>query len=223
MRRLLSSTRTSSPRPSASGSTSAVGSVGIALFGGTQITLTLLEKLMDSFPLPMVKGLAGAGVEVIKMIRVIQSNKKECNELQKRSASLLVVVLNSLKSKKEEELPDELKQGMERLTSNFLEVISELKVVEKRSSKGSVTELSRSILYHHDNAEVLKGCMAKLDWAMQEFQVKAKIDSSLKDLKRHEELVHGQAQLQQGVAELLEGQAKLLDATKDKANDNMLS
>ncbi|KAG8920234.1 hypothetical protein FRC02_001039 [Tulasnella sp. 418] len=214
MRRLLSSTRTSSPRPSASESTSTVGSVGIALFGGTQITLTLLEKLMDSFPLPMVKGLAGAGVEVI------QSNKKECNELQKRSASLLVVVLDSLKSKKEEELPDELKHGIERLTNNFLEVISELKVVEKRSSKGSVTELSRSILYHHDNAEVLKGCMAKLDWAMQEFQVTAKIDSSLKDLKRHEELVYGQAQLQQGVAELLEGQTKLLDATKDKASSH---
>ncbi|KAG8944641.1 hypothetical protein FRC03_001965 [Tulasnella sp. 419] len=211
----------SSPKPS--GSSFAAESVGIALLGGTQITLTLLEKILDSFPLPFVKGLAGAGVEVIRMTRVIQSNKKECMELQQRSASLLVVVLDSLKSKGADEIPDELKQGVERLTNTFHEVIAELRIVEQRSSKGSLTKLSRSVLYHYDNAEALKGCTAKLDWAMQEFQVTSKVDSSLRDLKRHEELLHGQAQLQQGQAELLQGQAKILDAVKDKANDPMLS
>ncbi|KAG8942733.1 hypothetical protein FRC03_002919, partial [Tulasnella sp. 419] len=51
------------------GSSSTAASVGIALLGGTQTTLVLLEKIMDSFPLPFVKGLAGAGVEVIKIAR----------------------------------------------------------------------------------------------------------------------------------------------------------
>ncbi|KAG8945242.1 hypothetical protein FRC03_001762, partial [Tulasnella sp. 419] len=209
------------------GSPSMAASVSIALLGGTQITLTLLEKLMDSFPLPLVKGLAGAGVEVIKMARIIQSNKKECEELQTRSASLLVVILDSLKDKKEDEIPDDLKQRVESLTNNFLDVEAELKVVERRSSK------------------------AKLDWAMQEFQVTSKVDSSLNDLKRHEELLRGQAEiqrgqadiqqgqalmqqsqvqiqqgqsmLQDGQAELLKGQARVLDVVRDKAHDAILS
>ncbi|KAG8940950.1 hypothetical protein FRC03_004961, partial [Tulasnella sp. 419] len=212
------------------GSSSMAASVGIALLGGTQITLALLEKLMDSFPLPFVKGLAGAGVEVIKIARIIESNKKECEVLQTRSASLLVVILDSLKNKQQDEIPDDLKQGIERLTKNFLDVIAELRVVEQRSSKGSLTELSRSILYHHDNAEALKGCIAKLDWAMQEFQVTSKVDSSLNDLKRHEELLRGQAQIQQGQCELKEGQAELLkghtrilEAVGAKAHDVTLS
>ncbi|KAG8923761.1 hypothetical protein FRC02_010922 [Tulasnella sp. 418] len=219
------------------GSSSMAASVGIALLGGTQITLTLLEKLMDPFPLSFVKGLAGAGVEVIKMARIIQSNKKECEELQKRSASLLVVILDSLKGKEENEIPDDLKQGLDRLTKNFLDVTAELKVVERRSNKGSLAELSRSILYHHDNAEVLKNCIAKLDWAMQEFQVASKVDSSLDDLKRHEELLRGQAQIQKsqvnieqgqtelkhGQAELLKGHTRILEAMEAKAYDAILS
>ncbi|KAG8916583.1 hypothetical protein FRC02_003734 [Tulasnella sp. 418] len=233
------------------GSPSMAASVSIALLGGTQITLTLLEKLMDSFPLPLVKGLAGAGVEVIKMARIIQSNKKECEELQTRSASLLVVILDSLKDKKEDEIPDDLKQRVESLTNNFLDVEAELKVVERRSSKGSFIERGRSLLYHHDNAEALKGCRAKLDWAMQEFQVTTKVDSSLNDLKRHEELLRGQAEiqrgqadiqqgqalmqqsqvqiqqgqsmLQDGQAELLKGQARVLEVVRDKAHDAILS
>ncbi|KAG8923763.1 hypothetical protein FRC02_010924 [Tulasnella sp. 418] len=45
---------------------------------------------------------------------------------------------------------------------------------------------------------------------MQEFQVTSKVDSSLNDLKRHKELLRGQAQIQQGQSELKEGQAEVL-------------
>ncbi|KAG8953557.1 hypothetical protein FRC03_011732, partial [Tulasnella sp. 419] len=203
-------------------SPSRLGSASIATLGATQVSLTVLEKLMDSFPLPVIKGVAGAGVEVIKIARAIQSNKRECEELQKRSASLLVVLFDSLIGKTEDQIPGPLKQALERLTGNFYEVIGELKVVDKRSGKRSLAGFGRALVYHQDNAETLKDCSAKLEWAIHEFQVASKVDSCLKDLERHQELIKGQTELRDGQADLREGQKEILSAVKEKSTTSTM-
>ncbi|KAG8940480.1 hypothetical protein FRC03_005443, partial [Tulasnella sp. 419] len=179
--------RPSSPAPQSestppSGS-SALKSTGTAILGGAVISLTLLEKMMDGVPIPFVKGSAGAALEVIKIIKTIEANKSDCEDLEKRSTSLLVVILNSFNGKTEAEIPDHLRRGVERLTMSFHEVLAMLETVGRRGKRVMIGPL-----YASDNAEKLKSCIAKLDWAMQEFQVTSKVDSCLKDLERHEEL-----------------------------------
>ncbi|KAG8922047.1 hypothetical protein FRC02_012169 [Tulasnella sp. 418] len=188
-------------------SKSSLGSVGTAALNGAQISLTLLKEVMDGTNIPFVKGVAGVAVEVIKIVKAIQTNSEECEELIKRTTSLLVVILGSLKGKSEDAIPDYLKNGVERLTTSFQEVLAELRIIEKRVGKRSVGGLARAILYYTDNGEKLKGCSAKLDWAMGEFQVTSKVDACLKDFARHEELRKGQM-------ELREGQIKIEDNIK---------
>ncbi|KAG8940746.1 hypothetical protein FRC03_005143, partial [Tulasnella sp. 419] len=195
----------------ASGSSSSLGSAGTAILGGTQVTLTLLEKSVDGTNIPFVKGVAGAALEVIKIAKAIQSNREECDNLVQRSTSLLVVILGSLAGKSEDAIPDHLRRGVERLTGNFHEVLAELKIIDKRAQKW------RAVLYYLDNGEKLKDCCAKLRWAMEEFQVTSKVDSSLKDLERHEELRKGQETIQESQQELLKGQANIEESIRKLA------
>ncbi|KAG8938629.1 hypothetical protein FRC03_007056, partial [Tulasnella sp. 419] len=183
---------------------SSLSSIGIATLNGAQISLTLLKEAMDGANIPFVKGVAGVAVEVIKIAKAIQTNREDCDNLIKRSTSLLVVILGSLSGKKEDAIPEHLKRGVERLTTSFQEVLAELRIIEKRVGKRSVGGLARSILYYIDNGEKLTDCSAKLEWAMGEFQVTSKVDSCLKDLERHEELRK----------DLREGQAKIEENIK---------
>ncbi|KAG8940892.1 hypothetical protein FRC03_005025, partial [Tulasnella sp. 419] len=187
-------------------SKSSLASVGTATLNGAQISLTLLKEAMDGTNIPFVKGVAGVAVEVIKIIKAIQTNSEECEELMKRTTSLLVVILGSLKGKREDAIPVHLKNGVERLTTSFQEVLAELRIIKKRVGKWSVGGLARAILYHADNGEKLKGCSAKLDWAMGEFQVTSKVDSCLKDFERYEELRKGQMEIREGQMKIREGQ-----------------
>ncbi|KAG8910880.1 hypothetical protein FRC02_006927 [Tulasnella sp. 418] len=155
---------------------------------------------MDSFPLPIVKGIAGAGVEVIKMARTIQLNKKGSVELQKRSASF---------RKKAEEIPVELQQSLERLVTNFQEVATELRVIQKRSGKGSILSAARALIYLNDNVETLKYCSEKLDWAIKEFGVASKVNSSIRELERSAALLDNQGKILKGQTEILETQLEL--------------
>ncbi|KAG8942166.1 hypothetical protein FRC03_003592 [Tulasnella sp. 419] len=213
--------------PKSHQSPSALESTGVATLVGVQVSLTLLEKLMDGTSIPFVKGVTGAALEIIKMAKAIQSDSDDCSNLMKRTTSLMIVILDSLKGKIEGEIPDYLKLAIERLSRNFHEVLDELKIIEKRVGKRSSTSIARGILYHFDNTEKLKGCSAKLDWAINEFQVTSKVDSCLKDLERHEELRQGQAELRKGQGVLQEGQEKLQDdladirkTIKEKVNAN---
>ncbi|KAG8926087.1 hypothetical protein FRC02_009212 [Tulasnella sp. 418] len=194
----------SSSKPS--GSTS---SVGTATLNGAHISLTMLEKVMDGVNVPFIKGVAGVAVEVIKIAKAIQTNREECDDLMKRTTSLLVVILSSLSGKTQDAIPDHLKNGVERLTASFQDVLGELRIIDKRAGIRSIGGLARSILYYTDNGEKLRSCSAKLEWAMGEFQVTAKVDSCLKDLERHEELRKGQEQLRDGLIEIR-------DVIKDK-------
>ncbi|KAG8931309.1 hypothetical protein FRC02_002905 [Tulasnella sp. 418] len=189
-------------RPEASGSTS-LASAGIAILGGAQVSLTLLEKAVDGTNIPFVKGVAGAALEVIKIVKAIQTNREECTNLVERCTSLLVVILGSLTGKTEDAIPDHLRRGVERLTVNFQEVRAELRIIDTRTKKW------RAVLYHLDNGDRLKGCSEKLQWAMEEFQVTVKVDSCLKDLERHEELRRGQEKIQESQITLQMGQVAI--------------
>ncbi|KAG8910539.1 hypothetical protein FRC02_007133 [Tulasnella sp. 418] len=175
---------------------SSLQSAAIATLGGAQISLTLLEKMTDGVPVPFVKAAAGTAVEVIKLARAIQSNKEECEDLLKRSASLLVVMLRSFDGKAESSIPEELKSRVERLITTFHEVRATLETVEKRNGKRS------ALLYHFDNADKLKGCAAELDWAIQEFQVVSQVNSCLQELERHAEWRDGQAEIRKDLNDI---------------------
>ncbi|KAG8944544.1 hypothetical protein FRC03_002050 [Tulasnella sp. 419] len=207
----------SSPRPS---TPSRFESATTATLGGAQISLTLLEKMTDGIPVPFVKAAAGTAVEVIKMTQLIQANREECGDLMKRCTSLLVVILSSLQGKTEEEIPSDLKNRLETLTGNLVDIRAELKVIESRAGQSSIRSKMKAGLYHFDNTRKLTGCAAKLDWALQEFQVISKVDSFLKDLERHEdlkkEIKEGRDEVRQGQKELRQGQAEILDAVRDK-------
>ncbi|KAG8921034.1 hypothetical protein FRC02_000480, partial [Tulasnella sp. 418] len=188
-------------------------SVGVVTLGGVQVSLTLLEKLMDGTSIPFVKGAVGAALEVIKIAKALQADSDDCESLIKRTTSLMIVILDSLKGKTEEEIPDYLKQAIGRLTTTFNDVLNELKVIDKRIGKRSSSSIARAILYHFDNTEKLKECSAKLEWAINEFQVTSKVDSCLKDLERHEELRSAQKEIQAEQndlrLEVTDGQAKI--------------
>ncbi|KAG8966626.1 hypothetical protein FRC03_011573 [Tulasnella sp. 419] len=92
-------------------------SAAIAILGGAQISLTLLERISECVPVPFIKAAAGTAVELVRIIRAIQSNKEECEDLLKRSASLLVVILHSLGGKAESDISEELKSRLERLVT----------------------------------------------------------------------------------------------------------
>ncbi|KAG8922996.1 hypothetical protein FRC02_011483 [Tulasnella sp. 418] len=190
----------------ASNSSSSLASAGVATLNGAQVSLTLLKEVVDGTNVPFVKGVAGLAVEVIKIAKAIQSNKDECDNLMKRTTSLLVVILGSFRGKTQEAIPDHLKNGVERLTTSFHEILAELRIIEKRAGKGGVRGLARAILYHIDNGDKLKECSGKLEWAMGEFQVTSNIDSCLKDLERHEEILKGQESIKK---EVREGQARV--------------
>ncbi|KAG8924565.1 hypothetical protein FRC02_010344 [Tulasnella sp. 418] len=194
-------------------SSSSLASVGTATLNGAQLTLTLLEKAVDGTNIPFVKGVAGVAVEVIKIAKAIETNREDCDNLMKKATSLLVVILGSLKGKSEDAIPDHLKNGLERLTTSFQEVLAELRIIEKRVGKRSLGGLARAILYYVDNGETLRDCSAKLEWAMGEFQVTSKVDSCLKDLERHEELKKGQKELRVGQEKMeqniMSGQVKI--------------
>ncbi|KAG8933321.1 hypothetical protein FRC03_011887 [Tulasnella sp. 419] len=188
-----------------SGSSSSLASAGTAIVGGAQVSLSLLEKSMDGMNIPFVKGVAGAALEVtsIKIAKAIQTNREGCASLVERSTSLLVVILGSLSGKTEAAIPDDLRRGVERLMTNFNEVLAELRAIDKRAQKW------RAVFYYLDNGERLKDCLAKLQWAMEEFQVISKVDSCLKDLERHEELRKGQERIQESQQVLLDRQANM--------------
>ncbi|KAG8940505.1 hypothetical protein FRC03_005424 [Tulasnella sp. 419] len=176
---------------------------------------------MDAINIPFVKGIAAVALEVINIAKAIQTNREECADLVERSTSLLVVILGSLATKAEDAVPDDLRRGIERLTTwvtfseryngmhstslrrCFYEVLAELRIIEKRSRTW------RAVLYYLDNGDKLKCCSEQLHWAMDEFEVTAKVDSCLKDLERHEELRRGQVQLQETQQELLKAQLKI--------------
>ncbi|KAG8940031.1 hypothetical protein FRC03_005821, partial [Tulasnella sp. 419] len=82
----------------------------------------------------------------------------------------------------------DLKNRLDTLTGNLMDILAELKLIDARSGKDSVRGKMKAGLYHFDNSRKLTGCCAKLDWALQEFQVMSKVDSCLKDLERHEDL-----------------------------------
>ncbi|KAG8922998.1 hypothetical protein FRC02_011485, partial [Tulasnella sp. 418] len=185
--------------------TSLSASLGTAALNGAQISLTLLKEAMDGTNIPFVKGVAGVAVEAINMAKSIQSNREECDDLIKRATSILVVILGSFRGETEDAIPVHLKNGVERLTASFHEVLAELRIIEKRVGKWSVGGLARAILSNIDNGEKLKDCSAKLEWAMGEFQVTSKVDSCLKDLERHEGLKKGQEGVKE---EVREGQVK---------------
>ncbi|KAG8940582.1 hypothetical protein FRC03_005341, partial [Tulasnella sp. 419] len=214
----------SSSRPS---TPSRFDSATTATLGGAQVALTLLEKMTDGVPVPFVKAAAGTAVEVIKMTQVIQANREECDDLMKRCTSLLIVILGSLIGKAEHNIPIDLKNRLETLTSNLMSILSELRLIESRSGKDSIRGKVKAGFYLFDNSRKLTGCSAKLDWALQKFQVMSKVDSCLKDLERHEELKNtikesrdelrnGQQELRQGQAEIQEGQKQILNAVRDK-------
>ncbi|KAG8940305.1 hypothetical protein FRC03_005616, partial [Tulasnella sp. 419] len=182
--------------PKSSGNTE---SYGVSILGGAQISLTLLEKIMDGIPVPFVKSVAGAAVEVIKMARVMQSNREECDDLVQRSTSLLVVILRSFDGKTEAAIPSHLREGVERLASNFHEVLATLQTIDKRAGKRSVSAIAKALVYHFDNAEKLKGCSAKLNWAMQEFQVTTKVESCLKELEQYHEICKDLKEIKKGL------------------------
>ncbi|KAG8942429.1 hypothetical protein FRC03_003221 [Tulasnella sp. 419] len=217
-------------KPSSSSSLRA--SAGTAILGGAQVSLALLEKSMDGTNIPFVKGVAGAALEVIKIAKAIQSNRDECDNLIDRSTSLLVVILGSLAGKTEDAIPDYVRKGVERLVAAFHEVLAGLKIIEKRAHNW------RAILYYLDNGEKLKDCLAKLNWAMDEFQVTSRVDSCLKDLERHEELRKGQErilesqqelhqevkqELQRGRNEVRGGFLEMREAIKEQNTSNPLS
>ncbi|KAG8921974.1 hypothetical protein FRC02_012228 [Tulasnella sp. 418] len=211
-----------------SDSSSSLASVGTATLNGAHLTLILLEKAVDGTNIPFVKGVAGVAVEVIKIAKAIETNREECDDLMTRATSLLVVILSSLKGKSEDAIPDHLKNAVERLTTSFQEVLAELRIIEKRVGKRSLGGRARAILYYVDNGEKLKGCSAKLDWAMGEFQVTSKVDSCLKDLERHEELKkelrEGQEKMEQnikaGQVEIRDGLTEIRDVIKEQTAKN---
>ncbi|KAG8927271.1 hypothetical protein FRC02_008335 [Tulasnella sp. 418] len=216
-------------------------SVGVATLGGVQVSLTLLEKLLDGTSIPFVKGAVGTALEVIKIAKDIQSDLEDCDNLIKRTTSLLIVILDSLKGKTEDEIPSHLKRGVERLSTSFQEVLSDLRIIEKRVRKRSSVGYAKAILYHFDNMEKLKGCSSKLEWAVAEFQVTSRVDACLMDLERYEELrkevqevqegqakieakiddgqmkiQDGQVKIQDGQVKIQEGLDEIRDAVKDK-------
>ncbi|KAG8960934.1 hypothetical protein FRC03_005999 [Tulasnella sp. 419] len=95
---------------------STAASLGVATLGGTQITLTMLEKLMDGMPIPLVKGVAGAGVEVIKIGRAMQENYSGCRDVIDRASSLLAIIIDIVKENDEGDIPEDVKKDIERLT-----------------------------------------------------------------------------------------------------------
>ncbi|KAG8957577.1 hypothetical protein FRC03_010000, partial [Tulasnella sp. 419] len=171
------------PRLSSHAGLSTAKSTGIAVLGGTVISLTLLEKIADALSIPVVKGSAGAALEVVKVLQTMYNNKMDCVDLLQRSTSLMVVILSMFKGKQEEEISDHLKDAAERLTMTFHEVLRDLRKVNQRGDRFLI-----GFLYTIDNTNKLKGCAARLDWAMQEFQVTSNVDSCLKELERYKEL-----------------------------------
>ncbi|KAG8939802.1 hypothetical protein FRC03_006032 [Tulasnella sp. 419] len=135
----------------------------------------------------------------------------------------MIVILDSLEGKTEEEIPDYLRQAIGILTTTFNDVLNELKVIDKRIGKRSSSSIARAILYHLDNTEKVKECSAKLEWAINEFQVTSKVDSCLKELQRGQALIQeeetrfkaevtdGQARIHDGQTRIHDGQAKLQD------------
>ncbi|KAG8939239.1 hypothetical protein FRC03_006422, partial [Tulasnella sp. 419] len=202
-------------------SSSSTQSVTVATLGGAQVSLTLLEKLLDGTPIPFVKGAVGTALEVIKLAKAIQSDKEDCDNLIKRTTSLLIIILDSLKGKTEEEIPSHLKDAVERLSTNFHEVLNELKIIGKRVGKRGAGGITKAILYHFDNTEKLKGCSSKLEWAIAEFQARSRpphvtyhcLWDSCADLERYEELrkevLENRTVIKEGQGLLQEGQAKI--------------
>ena len=45
-------------------------SVATGIIDGSQISLKMVQTLMDGVPVPFVKGVAGAALEVIKLVEV---------------------------------------------------------------------------------------------------------------------------------------------------------
>ncbi|KAG8920609.1 hypothetical protein FRC02_000800, partial [Tulasnella sp. 418] len=187
--------RNSHAAGSSSAGSSIAKSAGIAVLGGTVTSLTLLEKIADASNIPVVKGAAGAALEIIKLLQTMYNNKMDCADLVQRSTSLMVVILGMFKGKKEEEISHHLRGAVERLTVTFHEVLHDLRKVAQRGDRSLI-----GFLYTIDNANTLKGCAMRLDWAMQEFQVTSNVDSCLKDLERHNELV---AEIREGLGRIV--------------------
>ncbi|KAG8941930.1 hypothetical protein FRC03_003857 [Tulasnella sp. 419] len=179
---------------------SSLASATVVNLAGTQRSVAFLEKSLDHAAIPFVRRFAEMALEVIKTAMQIRENQENRDNLVNESASLLVVILTSFTGKTENHVPDHLRNEVEQLTTTFDEVLEVLKIIHKREGERG------ALLYYFDNDEKLRGCLAKLVWAMQEFEVTSKIDSGLADLLRYEEL-HSQAKLhesQQGTAKMTE-------------------
>ncbi|KAG8913275.1 hypothetical protein FRC03_011272 [Tulasnella sp. 419] len=93
----------------------------------------------------------------------------------------------AMMGKIQRDIPDDLKNRLETLTRNLMDILFELILIDGRSKKDSIRGKVKAGIYHFDNPRKLTGCSAKLDWALREFQVMSKVDSCPKDLERHEE------------------------------------
>ncbi|KAG8959503.1 hypothetical protein FRC03_007898 [Tulasnella sp. 419] len=159
--------------------------------------------MVDGIPIPFLKGSTGAMLEIIKIARTMRENSHDCKEIMSRCSSLLVVILNTVKGKSEEELPPEFLKRVECLTRIIRDMLFELKMIERRSKGRSVIRFWRAAVYHIDNTIRLKGYSSKLDWAIQEFQVLSKIDSCLQSLERHREIIQSFEDINRGQIEVL--------------------
>ncbi|KAG8878821.1 hypothetical protein FRB97_002189 [Tulasnella sp. 331] len=112
--------------------------------------------------------------------QAVQSNVENAALLADRVNAIMLVILTSLQGIGEKDVPNDLKTSVSRLTRDLRAIEIDMQRIKKRTDTSHISSIFKATLKYGDNAALITKCVGRLDWAMQLFQVEARIQDSVR-------------------------------------------
>ncbi|KAG8988881.1 hypothetical protein FRB93_003906 [Tulasnella sp. JGI-2019a] len=155
-------------------------SAGMYVLGAAQISLQLLGSLSSLIPIPYVGIAISVASKVIEVAQSVKDNAEGAQALSDRVYAITIVVLTPLRGKRQDQIPDDTRQNIERLTRDLLAIEKDIQRVKKRIDASRVMAALRDALGCSDISGLLASCTARLDWAMRDFAIQSHIQESIR-------------------------------------------
>ncbi|KAG8874716.1 hypothetical protein FRB97_005690 [Tulasnella sp. 331] len=124
------------------------------IVGGTKVTLDILHK-------------------------GVKANRDDVKSLVERLLALQIVIGDCFKGKKTEEIREDIRYCLDRLTCQLKKILVELEELRSSSDLRTIKGFFGAILLYSDHSKKIQGYSLRINWAMQVFQVERRIKEAL--------------------------------------------
>ncbi|KAG8870751.1 hypothetical protein FRB97_009420, partial [Tulasnella sp. 331] len=113
-------------------------------------------------------------------IQGVKDNRDNSRALIERLLGLLLVLSEAHRGKTDEQLAPDIRKSLKRLTSQLDTIREEIEKMQESAGRRSFMTVLKEGLLYVDNGKKIKGCITRIDWAMDVFQVEGRIGSDLR-------------------------------------------